>query len=148
MSYYGNKTFKKLFSCHKHLYAAGTEFRSGSEAPTLAYKLSDLSLVEITTHSSGKKVAKLDDSDMVVIQLHGCQRPGITTTFSNAQLVNISGSYNLPVNTYAVVLDGSVEHNGAVLDISEDLVYVAGGENGEVLSGSGIVVTFEMTLSE
>lgn len=147
MSYYGNKTFKKMFSCHKHHHTAGTEFRTGSEAPTFAYKLSDLSAIEITeTH--GKKRAQVDDSDFVSVMLFGCQKPAITTTFNNAQLVNVSGSYNLPANMYAIVLDGSVEHQGNILDINEDLVYVAGGENGEVLSGSGIVVVFEMTLSE
>ena len=148
MSYYGNKTFKKMFSCHKELHTAGTEFRSGTNHPLLVYKVSDYSQVELSEHHSGVKLAKADDSDFVSILLLGCQKPGITTTFSNVQLINISGSYSLPANMYAIVLDGSIENQGSVLDVSEDLVYVAGGENGETLSGSGVVVVFEMTLSE
>lgn len=137
MSYYGHKTFIGSFSISKQLLEAPGSYRFGGVHGQLAYKISDGSSVPVTLHHSGVNVINAEEST-VSIALIGVN-PNAPATFSEPTIIDISGSYSVPSDKYAIVIDGSVDLDGTALDATTNFYKL---DPGASVSGNAKLVVF------
>lgn len=90
-------------------------------------------LLQVGNYNASSITVKVDD---------------ISTQLTNKQLVEVSGSYNLPVDTYAVVVEGSfvVQNDNSETTINaEDDLYAFGKRSTNfVVNGNGKLLTFNI----
>jgi hypothetical protein len=134
MSFYGSRTNVKLYGIHKHLVEANTSYRFGGAHGLLAYKVSDGTAVAPVDHDSGVKIVVAEDSDVVAIVLMGLDLDAPATF--DAQVVAVDGSYTLPANTHAAIIEGTLNS----LDGETDIHFIQPAESEVAVSGTGKLV--------
>lgn len=139
MSFYGSKQNLNLYGIHKHKVDANTSHRFGGAHGILAYNQLDGSPVDAVYDSSGVHIVTATDSDVVVIILMGLN-PNASTTF-NAQVVVVDGSYNIPVNTHAAVIGGTLNS----LDGESNIHFIQPSQAEITVSGIGKLLTLTYT---
>lgn len=134
MSFYGSKTNPKLYGIHKHLVQANTSYRFGGAHALLAYKQSDGTAVAPIDHESGVKIVVAEDSDVVAVVLMGMSLDTPATFV--AEVVTVDGSYTLPSNTHAAIIEGNLNS----LDGDSDVHFILPAESEVAISGAGKLV--------
>ena len=138
MANYSSKAFDNKFGVFKKLLPGDSgSNRFGGFNAQLAYKLSDGSPVPVTLHHSGVNVVVVDE-DTVSVGLMAINKD-VPSTFTDPTIVDVTGSYSVPGDKYAVVLDGAVDLNGTQLDGNTGLHKL---DPGATVTGNAKLVVF------
>lgn len=137
MSFYGTKSHNNLFSVHKRRLAANESHRFGGAHAHIAYSVAG-EQVPVNLHDSGVEVITAGADDVVSVILMG-QKMDVPPVVTNLALVDVADSLTLAGDVYAVVLEGSVTVNDAVLNADADIHFI---DPGSVVTGAGKLATF------
>lgn len=137
MSYYGHVTFRGFFSAAKQQLAADGSYRFGGVHGQIAYALADSSPVEVTLHHSGVNVINTT-VDTVTVALIGIKKEA-PATFTDLTIVDVSDSYTVASDKYAVLLEGQLVVDGTTLDADSNLHKL---DPGTTATGSGKLLVF------
>lgn len=140
MSYYGHITYRGLFSVAKQMLAANGSYRYGGSHAQIAYALADFSPVEVMLHHSGVRVINTT-VDTVTVALIGINKD-VPATFTDLTMVDVSDSYTVGADKYAVLLEGQLVVDGVTLDAGNDLHKL---DPNTVATGNGKLLVFGFT---
>jgi hypothetical protein len=123
-----------ITECNTNPTLVGTVFEPGQ-----LYVLNDL---------LGNNIVKIESGNTIpiVTPMHSIRRHFFE--MANASLAVVNGSFTLPSNTYAAIVEGTVTIGNTVADSNSDL-YVIGERNTETtITGNGKLVTFQINLTD
>ncbi len=137
MSVRGIRLLAEKFSVHVREFAGNSTYSFGGTHAQVVYDAVTGLVVPHTTLDGVNKVPETPNN-IVSLVLIGV-KPDVPAQFPNLRLEDITGSYALDLDTYAVVLEGTVDVNGTLLDANTDLYIV---EPNTTLNGTAKLALF------
>lgn len=92
----------------------------------------------------GNNIVKLESGNTIpILTMVLCNRKN-NRFIVNVNTVNVSNSFSLPTDYYAIVAEGTVTVSNTLLDSNSDLHVIGSSSNSREVVGEGRLITFEI----
>lgn len=130
-----------LYYCNDSGPLTVTECLSNSELVGITFQGGNLYNPE---ELFGNNTVRLESGNTIpiVTPIHTTYNSNVKIV--DANVINVSGSYTLPVNTYAAIVEGTVTVSNTTADSNTDLFVIGSSEQEREITGDGRLVTFKL----
>lgn len=142
---YSNSVFKAradiLYVCEGSGPLTVVECQTNSELVGFAYQPGSAYVPE---NEFGNNIVKLQSGDIVPVLTIITLGRESNSYATDIAAITVNGSYAIPPNTYAAVVEGTITVSNTTVDSNADL-YILGVRNEErIVEGNGKLITFKV----
>jgi hypothetical protein len=142
---YSNSVYKAradiLYVCEGSGPITVTECQTNSDLVGFSYQPGTAYVPE---NVFGNNIVKLESGNAVPVLTMVTFRGQSNSYATDVATITVSGSYAIPPNTYAVVVEGTITVSNTTVDSNADLYILGIREEERTVEGNGKLITFKV----